>query len=305
MIQKLSELPKVVKDRSRMTVAVAAGEDENTIQAVVRAVTEGLIQATLVGDQDKIHLLLKGTPSGFRKTVQVVHETDKKDAAHTAVQMVHDGKAGVVMKGLITTSVFLKAVLDKEHGLVPEGGLLSHLAVLEAPTYPKLIFVSDAGVVPFPTLEEKILMLKKAIEAAHAFGVDKPKAALISASETVSPKIPSSMEAALIKVMADRKQITGAVVDGPLAVDVALSKESCEIKGLESGVHGEADILIFPNIESANAFYKCVTILSKGRAAAILTGGSAPMVLTSRADDDDSKFYSIALAALLASHRSI
>ena len=304
MIQKLSEIPKVVKGRSRMTVAVASGEDENTIQAVSRAVTEGLIQAVLIGDQDKIHTLLKGTSSGFRKTVEVIHETDKRETARTAVQWVHERKADVVMKGLVTTSVFLKAILDKEQGLVPEGGLLSHLAVLEVPTYPKLLLVSDAGVIPCPTLEEKIQMLKVAIEAAQAFGVDKPKAALISASETVSPKVASSLDAALIKVMADRKQIAGAVVDGPLAIDVALSKESCEIKGLEGGVCGEADILIFPNIEAANTFYKCVTVLAKGRAAAVITGGKAPMVLTSRADDDDSKFYSIALAALLASHRS-
>ena len=197
----------------------------------------------------------------------------------------------------------MKAILDRENGLVPENGLLTHVAVMEVPTYPKLLLVSDAGIIPNPTMDEKVTILNHTIKVAHAMGNQLPMAALVSAAEKINFRLQSSIDAAVIKAMAERKQILGAIVDGPLALDVSLSREHCLIKGLESPINGEADILLFPNIETANTFYKCATLLAQGTAASVVVGTNAPVVLTSRADDDDSKFYSIVLAARMAAKR--
>ncbi len=300
MIRKLSELVNEVKGGPRMTLAVAAGEDPATIHAISRAALEGLIRVVLIGAQQRIEDLASGHNSEFAKMVKIMHVEDRNETAKVAIQMVHDGEADVVMKGLVRTSVFMKAILDKEHGLLPQGGLLSHAAVMEVPTYPKLLIVSDAAIIPNPDLDQKIQILKYTIAVANAIGIELPKAALISAAETVSFKVQSSVDAAVITAMAQRKQIKGAIVDGPLALDVSLSPEHCAIKGLESPINGEADILIFPNIETANTFYKATTLLAHGKTASVVVGTTAPVVLTSRADDDDSKFYSIVLAARLA-----
>jgi phosphate butyryltransferase len=219
-----------------------------------------------------------------------------------AVQLVHDRQADVLMKGLIGTDTFMKAVLDKQNGLLPPGGLLSHIAMMEIPTYPKLLLVTDAAIIPAPTMDEKVQMLKYCIDVAHTLGIEKPKAALVSAAEKINFKLQSSIDAAVIKAMAERKQIQGAIVDGPLALDVAISKEHCAYKDFDSPINGEADILIFPNIETGNTFYKSVTILAHGQTASVLVGTKAPVVLTSRADSNDSKFYSIVMAARMAAH---
>ena len=222
-----------------------------------------------------------------------------------AVKFVREGQADMVMKGVVKTATFMKAVLDKHTGLLPQDGLLSHVALMEVPTYPKLIILSDAAIIPEPNLDEKIKILQYAIEVAQALGIEIPKTALVSATETISFSMQSSVDAAVITAMTQRKQITGAIVDGPLALDVCLSKEHVRIKGLDSPIDGEADVLIFPNIETANTFYKCVTVLARGTAASMVVGTKAPVVLTSRADSDDTKFFSIVLAARLATMKSM
>jgi phosphate butyryltransferase len=264
-----------------------------------------LIKVILVGQMDKIRGLALGHSEKFAELVEIHHVEDEKAVAVEAVQLVHDRKADFVMKGLVSTDVFMKSVLDKEHGLFTKGGLLSHVAVMQIPSYPKLLLVSDAAIIPNPTLDEKIKILEYAIEVAHRLGNPNPKAALVSAAEKINFKLQSSIDAAVIKAMAERKQITGGIIDGPLALDVALNKEHCRIKGLDTPIDGEADILIFPNIETANTFYKCVTILAGGKTASVVVGADAPVVLPSRADEDDSKFYSIALAARMASQRAV
>jgi len=303
-IRKLAMLEDAVKGGPRMTMAVAAGEDPATIQAVSRAVMRGLIKAILVGRQDRIESLTMGHDPQFAKQVEVVHVEDETETARRAVRLVREARADFVMKGLVPTDVLMRAVLDKENGLIPKGGLLSHVAVMEAPAYPKLLLVTDAAIIPNPNMDEKVQILKYAIDVAHGLGIRMPKAALVSAAEKINFKMQSSIDAAVIKAMADRKQILGAIVDGPLALDVALSKEHCRIKGLDSPIDGEADILLFPNIETANTFYKCITLLAQGKCASVTVGTTAPVVLSSRADDDDTKFYSIVLAARLASHRT-
>jgi phosphate butyryltransferase len=301
-IRHLAALEETVRGGPRMTMAVAAGEDPATIHAIIRAVADGLIRAVLVGSKQKIEALIKesGTPSG--QEIEIVHSDNESVSAKTAVQMVQDKQADFLMKGQVGTSVFMKAILDKEAGLVPPEGLLSHIAVMEVPSYSKLILFSDAAVILNPTMDEKVQILNYAIQVAHSLGIIIPKVALVSAVEKISFKLQSSIDAAVIKAMAERKQIEGAIVDGPLALDVALSAEHCRIKGLDSPINGDADILIFPNIETANTFYKSLTVLAHGKSASVMIGGKAPAVITSRADSDDSKFYSIVLAARMAAH---
>ena len=203
------------------------------------------------------------------------------------------------MKGLLDSSVYIRGIIDKERGLLPPGKLLSHVTVIQVPAWKKLIICGDVAVIPAPDLEAKIAILNYAIAVAHKLGIDNPKAVLLSAVEKVNPKMPSTTEAAIISKMAERGQIKGAIVDGPLALDIAFSEESARIKGVKSPVAGDADILIFPNIESGNIFFKASTYLAKGELGAVVTGATCPCVLTSRGDSDETKFYSIALASLL------
>ena len=303
-IKKLEDLVSIVKKNPSMTMAVAAGEDPATVEAIARCVEDDLLNVILIGSAEKVEAIARAHSEAFAGEVEIVHSEDEKDAAYKAVKLVHDGKAELIMKGLVSTSTLMKAILDKEMGLVPSGGLLTHVAVMEVASYPKLLIVSDAGIIPNPTMDEKVTILNHTIDVAHSLGNKMPKAALISAAEKINFRLQSSIDAAVIKAMADRKQIEGAIVDGPLALDVSLSKESCRIKGLESPIDGEADILIFPNIETANTFYKSITILADGQSASIVMGCSVPIVLSSRADDDDTKFYSIVLAAHLAAQKS-
>lgn len=301
-ILKLTDLLQTVKTDVTPKVAVAAGEDPDTIEAISRAVRENVVNAILVGDEEAIHQVAKEkkVDDGLFEIINVPGE---EEATIHAVKMVRNHEADMLMKGLVKTPVYMKAVLDKNYGLLPKGGLLSHVALMEIPAYPKLIIVTDAAIIPEPDLDEKVKILTYAIEVAQALGNDLPKAALVSANETISFKVQSSVDAAVITAMTQRKQITGAIVDGPLALDVSLSKSHVQIKGLESPINGEADILIFPNIETANTFYKCSTLLAKGTAASMVVGTTAPVILTSRADKEETKFYSIVLGARVATKR--
>ncbi|MBN2415754.1 bifunctional enoyl-CoA hydratase/phosphate acetyltransferase [bacterium] len=298
-MKKLEDLVSEVQGGTAVTVAVAAGQDPDTISAIAHAVEQNVVKAILVGDETEIKKVAEEEKIDIG-LFDIIHEPDPREAAKKAVAMIHDGKADMVMKGLVKTPDYLKAILNKDAGLMESGSLLCHMAVTELPAYPKLLICSDAAIMPCPDLEQKIQMLNSAIGIAHALGIETPKAALIAAAETVSPKMQSTMDAAVIASMSQRKQIKGGIVDGPLALDVALSKKKCEIKGLESPVNGEADILIFSNIEAANTFYKSATLLSSGKTAAIVAGTKAPVILTSRADDEITKYYSIALGAIMA-----
>lgn len=283
-------------------LVVAAGQDEETLQAVTRAHKENVCEITLIGNKTTIQKIAE-RDNLDTNSFTIVNQIDAEKAAEQAVRMVKEGKADFIMKGLVKTSTFMKKILDKKYGLLSQEGLLSHVAVMEIPSYSKLILISDAAVIPEPTMEQKAVMIKYTLEIAHALGIRKPKVAMISAVETISIKVKSTVDAAVITAMNKRGQIKGAIIDGPLALDVALSARNCRIKGLESSVKGEADILIFPNIETANTFYKSTTLLAHAMAAAVVAGTTAPVILPSRADDDDSKFYSIVLASHLASKK--
>jgi len=302
-IRTIDQLLAGLRDQPSRRLAVAAGHDPHTIQAAARAASEGIAEVTLVGDRQRIEAL--GGKFGLDTgSFTIRDEPDAVRAGAEAVALVRQGEADVLMKGLIGTADYMRLILDKEKGLLPAGNLLTHLTMFELPAYQashgKLLFAADVAIIPAPDLAAKVEILRYCIAAAHSFGIEEPRAALLAATEKVNPKMPACTDAAAITEMAERGEITGAVVHGPLALDVALSPEACEIKGLDSPVGGAADILVFPNIESGNVFYKAATILAGGRLAATVVGTSAPCVLTSRADSEESKFLSIALGCRLA-----
>ena len=302
-IRTLGQLAEGLKGVAVRRVAVAAGHDENTIEAAARAAGEGIAKVILVGDADRIAALCKERKLDAG-AFTVLDERDEMKAGVKARDMVRDGDADVLMKGLIGTDKYMHLILDKEKGLLPRGAVLTHITVLEVPAYQKthgkLLIVSDVAIIPAPDLPTKVKIVGYAVDAAHTFGIEKPKVALLAANEKVSERMPATTDAAIISKMAERGQIKGAIVDGPLALDVALSREACEIKGLDSAVEGDADVLIFPNIETGNVFYKSATILGGASLAAVVVGASAPCILTSRADSEESKYYSIALGCRLA-----
>jgi phosphate butyryltransferase len=298
MITTLDQVVERVKGKATKRLAVAVAEDPHTIEAVGRAVKEKLVHATLTGDEKAIKKVAAeaGIDTGL---FEIVHEPDKAKALSLAIAKVRAGQADFLMKGLLDSSIYIRGIIDKEKGLLPPGKLLSHVTVIQAPAWKKLIICGDVAVIPAPDLEAKIAILNYAIAVAHKLEIEKPKAVLLSAVEKVNPKMPSTTESAIIAKMADRGQIKGAIVDGPLALDVAFSAESAKIKGLVSPVAGDADILIFPSIEAGNIFFKACTYLAKAELGAVVAGATCPCVLTSRGDSEDTKFYSIALASLL------
>ena len=285
---------------SKKRMVAAWGVDSHTVAAAGKAVEAGLADVTLVGDEALISKAC--TEEGIAiSSFTIVHNPDEMSSVAQAVQMVRDGQGDFLMKGLCSTDKFLRAILNKETGLLPPKGTLSHCTVLEIPQYHKLLFVGDVAVIPAPDFKQKQVILDYIVRTAKAVGVEKPKVAVIAATEQVLPSQPATREAAMLAKMADRGQIKGCIVDGPLALDVAIDQESVEIKGLVSPVAGDADCLLFPNIESGNVFYKSNSKLVPGvRQAGILVGAKVPCVLSSRADSIDTKLNSIAIAAMSA-----
>ena len=299
MFTKFSEIFAELQGRgSRKRMVAAWGVDSHTIAAAAKAVELGLADVTLVGDE---HLIAQacGEENVSPEIFTIIHNPDEQKSVAQAVQMIREGQGDFLMKGLCSTDKFLRAILNKETGLLPPKGTLTHCTTLEIPSYHKLLFVGDVAVIPAPDLKQKQIIMDCLVKTAQAVGVTKPKVALIAATEQVLPSQPASMEAALLAKMADRGQIKGCIADGPLALDVAIDKESVAIKGLVSPVAGDADCLLFPNIESGNVFYKANSKLVAGvKQAGILVGAKVPCVLSSRADSIETKLNSIAIAAM-------
>ena len=283
---------------ARKRMVAAWGVDSHTIAAAAKAVELGLADVTLVGDENLIAQACK-EESVDVSVFTIVHNPDELPSVAQAVRMIREGQGDFLMKGLCSTDKFLRAILNKETGLLPPKGTLTHCTTLEIPSYHKLLFVGDVAVIPAPDFKQKQLIMDFLVRTAKAVGVSKPKVAIIAATEQVLPSQPATIEAAMLAKMVDRGQIKGCVADGPLALDVAIDKESVEIKGLVSPVAGDADCLLFPNIESGNVFYKANSKLVPGvKQAGILLGAKVPCVLSSRADSIDTKLNSIAIAAM-------
>jgi phosphotransacetylase len=298
-ITKLDQMFEVLKSKTKKRLVAAYANDSHTIEAVSEAVDKGIIDGILVGDEEtmrKVCAQLGVDPGKFK----LVHEPNESKAAVVAVKLINDGQGELLMKGLVSTDKYMKAILNKETGLMDPGAVLSHVTVIENPLYHKLLIVGDVAIIPLPEFKQKVAILNYLVATAKALGIEKPKVAVVTASEQVLAGMPSCVDAALLSKMADRGQITGAFVDGPLALDAAIDKESAEIKKLSGPVAGDADCLLFPNIEAGNIFYKTNTKLAGAELGAFVAGGRVPCVLSSRGDSAQTKLYSIALAALIA-----
>lgn len=280
-------------------IAVALAEDDNTIGALIAASNAGFAAPILIGDKEKIVSLLSAE-NVDSTNFTIVDIPNQQEAVSEAVRMVKEGEADVLMKGLIGTDQFLKAVLNKQKGLLPPKAIMSYVCALDLPKYDKLLFVSDTAVLPYPDLNQKIAMVNYSVAMAKRFGIEKPKVALISATEKPNPVFTSSIDDTLICKMANRGQIENCTVDGPLDVFLACDKESIAIKGVETPINGEADALIFPSLESANSFYKGLMLFGGGELAGLIQGTIKPVVVMSRSESQKSKFYCIALSCLMA-----
>lgn len=299
MSKNFDELLLKVKECRRKKVAVAVAQDEPVLEAIREAKERGIADAILVGDKEKIQEIAASIGMDL-SNYEIINEENPKKAALKAVELVHDRKADMLMKGLVDTATFLRSVLNKEVGL-RTGKVMSHVAVFDIDKVDRLVFLTDVAFNTYPELKEKVQIISNAVEVAHACGIDCPKVAPVCAVEVVNPNMPATIDAAILSKMSDRGQIKGCVVDGPFSLDIALSEEAAHHKGVKnSEVAGKADILMLPNIETGNVMYKTLTYTSNSRNGGILVGTSAPVILTSRADSFETKVNSIALAAVVA-----
>ncbi len=302
-IKTLAELASHVKSLGKVTrVAVAKAEDPNTLGAVLRAESEGFVSPILLGSEAKIRALCAAeqlNPGSSR----IIDLPDEAEAAREAVRLVRGGEADVLMKGLLGTDKFLKEVLNKETGLLPPKAVMSYVCALELLKYHKLLFISDTAVLPFPDFEQKLAMINYSVKMARRFGISKPKVALITATEKPSATFPASLDYALYTKMAERGQIRDCIIDGPLDLFLACDPAAGELKGVSTPIAGDADVLIFPNIEAANSFYKGLMLFAGGELAGLIQGTLAPVVVMSRSESAASKYYCIALSCLMAEEK--
>ncbi len=288
----------MAKAQGKRRLIVAYGQDAHTLCAVNDAVREGIVDATLVGNPTEIEKVCRAEGIDYGQFI-IVPENDDVKCVEIAVRMIHDGKGDVLMKGLVPTDRYMRGILNREYGLVPPKGVLSHVTILEIPAYHKLLLVTDVAIIPYPELAQKKAMAQYVIQTAVNIGIEVPKVACIAPSEQVLPGVSSSVEAVIIAKMGERGQLGHPVeIDGPMALDVAIDKETAETKKLKSPVAGDADCLVFPNIDAGNVFFKTCTKFLHSELAAIVVGTKAPCVLTSRGDTTRSKLYSIALGCL-------
>ncbi len=298
MIQHLTDLVEIAKNKETRTIAVAAAADQHVLEALNNAIQEGIINPVLLGDKEKITTICKRIQFDIRD-IEIINIKDHEEASVKATKLVRDNKADILMKGLVSTGILLKAVLNKEYGL-RKGDTLSHVALFDSPFYHKLLGVTDAAMNVYPDLYEKIQIIENAVELFHKLGHHNPKVAIVGSVETINPKMEATMHAATISMMNYRRQIKGCIIDGPLAIDNAVSRKSSEQKDIISDVAGDVDIIIAPNIDGANILYKSLNFLGGATSGAVIMGAKAPVVLTSRADSEKSKFLSIALAAAIS-----
>ncbi|HIZ14559.1 MAG TPA: phosphate butyryltransferase [Candidatus Tidjanibacter faecipullorum] len=300
MIKHLDELVAKAKARGKRRLIVAYGQDSHTLEAVNDAIEAGIVDVTIVGDPQEIEKVCKAEGIDMSR-FEIVPETVDVNCVRIAVQMISEGKGDVLMKGLVSTDKYMRGILSKEFGLVPPKGVLSHVAVLQIPAYHKLLTIGDVAVIPYPDFGQKTAIAKYIIQTAKKLEIDVPKVACIAPSEQLLPSVQSSIEAAMIAKMGERGQLGSKVyIDGPLALDVAVNKEAAQTKKLDNPVVGDADCLLFPNIDAGNVFFKACTKFGGAELAAMVVGAKVPCVLTSRGDSRKTKMYSIALACLSA-----
>ncbi|MEA1939823.1 MAG: phosphate butyryltransferase [Candidatus Caldatribacteriota bacterium] len=298
MLKTFNDVLKKAKNYGPRKMAIASAAAEDVLQAVETARLEGLIDAILVGDKRKIIQIAEKMgidPANY----EILDKIDKNEIARSAVELVRNKKASILMKGMMGTARILKAILNKEYGL-RTNRMLSHVYTLEIKNYNRLLTMTDGAMSIAPDLKQKAQIIQNAIYYAHSMGIEKPKVAVVGALELVNPDMPATIDAACLAKMSERGQIVGGIVDGPLGFDNAISKEAAKHKGVESPVSGEVDIVLVPNIESGNIFAKGLVYLAKAVPAGLLLGAKVPVVLVSRSDTAQSKLYSIALGVLMS-----
>jgi len=298
MIATLDGVLEAIKQFPRQEVAVAVAEKPSVIEAIKDAQQRDIADAVLVGDQAKIESIAQQVGLG-PEGIRIVHEPDDLSAARMACRVVREGDAQILVKGHIQTDDFLRAVLDKEVGL-RSSHIMSHVFILETTSRDKLTLLTDGAMNIAPDLEGKAEIILNAVYLANVLGIDDPKVGVLAATEQVNPKMQATLDAAALHAMNHRNQFPTCRVDGPLAMDNAVSRQAAEIKGISGDVAGDCDILVAPSIEAGNMLAKCFAFLAGGRVAGVLVGASAPVVLTSRADSAQAKMYSIATAVLMA-----
>jgi phosphate butyryltransferase len=298
VLASLDRFIELARQKGIKKLVIAVAQDEDVLKAAGLARTNGLITPVLVGNEAAIRQASE--KAGFAmEGIDVFHEPDNAAACALAVRLIREGKADILMKGMVATGILVKAMLDKEGGLL-KGGLLSHLAFFETPYYPKLLCITDAALNIAPDINDKVSIVVNAVNAYHSLGINEPRVAILAPVETVNPKMEATVHGAMLTQMQRRKQIKGCLVDGPLALDNAISAEAAHHKGLNSEVAGQADILVAPDLNAGNALYKSLNFLGGAVSAAVVAGAAVPVVLTSRADDEKSKYLSIALAVAMA-----
>jgi phosphate butyryltransferase len=298
MITKLSQVVDLVKSKPKKRLVAAFANDDHTIEAVNNAVDLGIVDAILVGDESCIKNVCKQLNIDNKK-FKIVHEPDEMKSATVSCDLINQKEADILMKGALSTDKYMRAILNKEKGLCPPNAVITHIAVIENPAYHKLLIAGDCAIIPAPDLKQKQVILQAIIKTAKAIGLEKPKVAIIAPTEQMSVGMTACVDAAILSKMADRGQISDAIIDGPISLDVAVDEEAAKIKKMTGGVAGDADGLLFPNIESGNVFYKCSTKFNKAEVGAFLAGAKVPCVLSSRGDTSLTKLYSIAIAAAL------
>ena len=298
MSKNFDDLLSKLKVGKRKKLSVAVAQDEPVLEAVKAAKERGIADAILVGNKEEIEKIATKIDMDL-SDFEIIHEEDIKKAALKAIELVSSGVADMVMKGLVDTATFLRSVLNKEVGL-RTGNLMSHAAVFEIEGIDRLILLTDAAFNTYPDLKQKVQIINNSVMVAKSCGIENIKVAPVCAVEVVNPDMPATVDAALLSKMSDRGQIKGCIVDGPLALDNALSEEAAHHKGITGSVAGRADILLLPNIDVANVMYKTLTYTSNTKNGGILVGASAPVILTSRTDSFETKVNSIALAALVS-----
>lgn len=293
MIRRLEDIEQFAAGKTGRIVVVAA-HDDNVLTSIRDVYNKGYVSPILIGDKEKIFRIADEVGLDVSR-MDIIKETDDIQGARTAVNMVNSGGADIMMKGHIMTADLMRVVLDKEKGL-RTNRVINHVGIFEVSNYPKLLFITDAGINIAPDLKQKAEIIRNTVEVANRLGIEKPKVAVLSAVEVINPAMQSTLDAAILSKMAQRGQIENCIVDGPLAMDNAISLDAASHKHIESDVAGDADILIVPNIEAGNIMVKSLVFLYKARTCSVITGAKAPLVVTSRADDSFSKYYSILLA---------
>lgn len=297
MLKSFKQIMNAAVGRKRKKICVAAAHDEDILRVAIEAGRIGLGDAILVGSKEIILDIAKRKELDL-SGIELIRAGNEAEAARIAVDIVAGGNADILMKGLLQTSNFLRAVLKKDSGL-RGSGILSHVAVFEIPLYDRLLFMADSGLNISPDLKAKTAILENTVTAARALGVKVPKVAVLSAIEVINPDIPSSMDASILAAMAQRGQIKNCIVDGPLAMDNAISLGAARHKGIKSPVAGRPDILLMPNMETGNIFYKTLVFLAGAKSCGVVMGANAPIVLTSRSDTFEAKINSIAAAVAI------